>query len=163
LEHFFIGRECLQALVRLKNRFKGSPFGEPTDDEAKWFLRDRGFEVEEAYSKLATCLRWRKQFGLQNVTFESVKKEAASGKVYLHEFCDVYGRPVLVIRVARWASCVNIQEHQALWFLINISCEDLQVLTNNCLSLLNIFVASHAIERTQGQLMPNHISGSNVV
>jgi hypothetical protein len=103
--------------VRLKERFKGSSLGEPSDEEAKWFLRDRSFEIEEAYSKLATCLRWRKNFGLQHVNFESVRDEAATGKVSLHDFCDVYGRPVLIIRVARcesWSSTVFRCDYEGL-------------------------------------------------
>jgi hypothetical protein len=93
----------VQALKALKARFASSPLGVPTDDEAQWFLRDRSFDVDEAYDKLRTCLLWRRDFGLQHITWRRVQREAATGKAYLHDHTDVHGRPVLVIRVARCA------------------------------------------------------------
>lgn len=91
----------MQALARLLDKFQSQPGLDPTEDEAKWFLRDRSYDVEEAYSKLRTCLRWRKEFNVHHVSYERVKREAATGKAYLHEHTDIYGRPVLVIRVSR--------------------------------------------------------------
>lgn len=84
-------------------RFESMPGLCPTEDEAKWFLRDRDFDADEAYTKLLTCLRWRKQFNVHRVDFESIKQEAATGKAYLHDHKDIYDRPVLVIRVSKWA------------------------------------------------------------
>lgn len=92
----------MQALKRLLGRFESLPGLNPTEDEAKWFLRDRSFDVEEAYTKLVTCLRWRKEFNVHHVSFENVRKEAATGKAYLHEHKDIHDRPVLVVRVSRW-------------------------------------------------------------
>lgn len=92
---------CLQALERLLGRFESQPGLNPTEDEAKWFLRDRNFDPEEAYSKLLTCLSWRREFNVHHVSFERVKREAATGKAYLHDSTDIHGRPVLVIRVSR--------------------------------------------------------------
>ena len=40
---------------------------------------------------------------MQNVTYEDISREAATGKAYLHSHVDVYGRPALVVRVARCA------------------------------------------------------------
>lgn len=93
----------MQALAALQRRFTGFRYGEPTADEAAWFLRDRNFDVAEAEEKLATCLRWRAEFGLRHVTWEDVAAEAATGKAYLHEHVDREGRPALVVRVARCA------------------------------------------------------------
>jgi hypothetical protein len=94
----------LQALAALQARFESCTFGVPTDDEAMWFLRDRGFDVEEAYNKLRTCLQWRHEFGVEHVSSKSIQREAATGKVYLHEHFDVYNRPALIIRVNKCAS-----------------------------------------------------------
>lgn len=96
---------CLQALERLLGRFESQPHLNPTEDEAKWFLRDRNFDLDEAYSKLLTCLRWRREFNVHHVNFERVKREAATGKAYLHDRTDIHGRPVLVIRVSRCVKC----------------------------------------------------------
>lgn len=59
--------------------------------------------MDEAYSKLQACLSWRRQYGMQDVTYEDISREAATGKAYLHSHVDVYGRPALVVRVARCA------------------------------------------------------------
>ena len=93
----------MQALAQLQQRFQGFRFGEPTEEEAQWFLRDRSFDVDEAEEKLATCLRWRAEFGLNRVTWQDVAAEAATGKAYLHEHVDKEGRPALVVRVAQCA------------------------------------------------------------
>jgi hypothetical protein len=93
----------MQALDALKRRFQSSSLGMPTDDEAQWFLRDRSFDVEEAYAKLRTCLAWRRNFGLEHVTYQRIEREAATGKAYLHEHNDIFGRPALVVRVNRCA------------------------------------------------------------
>ena len=93
----------MQALQSLQARFKSSGLGQPSDEEAQWFLRDRSFDVDEAYDKLSTCLRWRRESGIAHVSWEDVRTEAQTGKAYLHEHLDVYGRPALVIRVARCA------------------------------------------------------------
>lgn len=88
-----------QALKQLLDRF---PNNKPTVGEAQWFLRDRNFDVNEAYLKLQTCLAWRKQCGMQQVTYEDIERESATGKAYLHSHPDVYGRPALVVRVAKY-------------------------------------------------------------
>lgn len=82
-------------------RFEGCPYGQPTEEEAKWFLRDRRFDASEAYDKLSATLRWRAESGIHRVRYERVAREAATGKAYLHTHLDRFSRPALVIRVAR--------------------------------------------------------------
>lgn len=94
----------LQALQTLQGQFRGSSYGEPTEDEARWFLRDRDFDVVEAYEKLSATLRWRSESNIKAVTYQRVAREDASGKAYLHASTDIYNRPVLVIRVERYAA-----------------------------------------------------------
>ncbi|GBG63839.1 hypothetical protein CBR_g39624 [Chara braunii] len=76
-------------------------YGRDDDELLTWFLRDRRYDVSEAAFKLVRMLRWRQEFGVTNVTQESVARIAATGKAYLHDQLDLVGRPVLVVRVAR--------------------------------------------------------------
>ncbi|XP_021650683.2 CRAL-TRIO domain-containing protein C3H8.02 isoform X3 [Hevea brasiliensis] len=41
--------------------------------------------------------KWRQEFGVSTLTEESVKSVADTGKAYVHDFLDVYDRPVLVV------------------------------------------------------------------
>ena len=70
-------------------------------EEAQWFLRDRNFDPVGAFEKLDTTLRWRESFDVGNVVFERVAREDATGKAVLHLHPDKFGRPALIIRVAR--------------------------------------------------------------
>lgn len=75
-----------------------SPFGPPDLETVQWFLRDRNFDVEETVSKLKKYSAWRAECRPQQLSKLDVAVEAATGKAYLHEHTDVYGRPVIVIR-----------------------------------------------------------------
>ncbi|EFJ41850.1 hypothetical protein VOLCADRAFT_67793, partial [Volvox carteri f. nagariensis] len=72
-------------------------------DEAtlKWYLRDRYFDVDEAEQKLRSMLKWRQSFQPQSTTAQMVAAELASGKAYVHNYTDKYGRPAIVIRTRR--------------------------------------------------------------
>jgi CRAL/TRIO domain len=91
----------LQALNEVMRRLQSCPYGLPSDSEAQWFLRDRSFDVEEATQKLLQCLKWRAEFGLQDITYEMIARADRTGKAYLHAHSDVKGRPALIIRVHR--------------------------------------------------------------
>lgn len=71
--------------------------GRDDDDLILWFLKDRRFSVEEAVSKLTKAIKWRHEFRVSELTEESVRKVAATGKSYVHDSLDVNGRPVLVV------------------------------------------------------------------
>ncbi|XP_011071930.1 phosphatidylinositol transfer protein CSR1 isoform X3 [Sesamum indicum] len=44
---------------------------------------------------------WRKEFGVSELSEESVKSAAETGKAYLHSHLDVYGRPVLIVEARK--------------------------------------------------------------
>ncbi|KAL9372745.1 hypothetical protein Peur_034989 [Populus x canadensis] len=62
-----------------------------------WFLKDRKFSVDEAISKLTKATKWREEFKVSELSEEPVKSIADTGKPYVHDCVDVYGRPVLVV------------------------------------------------------------------
>lgn len=45
--------------------------------------------------------RWRHEFGVSDLSEESVKSLAETGKAYVHDNFDVYGRPVLVVDASK--------------------------------------------------------------
>ncbi|KAL5723889.1 hypothetical protein ACHQM5_007227 [Ranunculus cassubicifolius] len=71
--------------------------GRDDEDMIHWFLKDRKFDVEEAVSKLSRAIKWRQEFGVSDLSEESLKRIAATGKAYIHESPDVNGRPVLIV------------------------------------------------------------------
>ena len=46
------------------------------------------------------CKTWRRDFGVDGLTEESVREIAATGQAYLHSSPDVEGRPVVVVVAA---------------------------------------------------------------
>jgi hypothetical protein len=93
--------EQQQALQDLSTRLQDCPYGPADVTTQQWFLRDRKFVVPEAEEKLVNMLKWRQEFRAQDTTWEMVKAEAGTGKAYVHSQKDVFGRPVIVIRVTR--------------------------------------------------------------
>ncbi|CAN1347860.1 Motile sperm domain-containing protein 2 [Linum perenne] len=63
--------------------------GRDDDEMILWFLKDRRFSVEET--------KWRQEFGVSELTEESLKSVAETGKASVHDFCDVNDRPVLLV------------------------------------------------------------------
>lgn len=89
---------------RLSKEFPELPTGEGGRDDKElllWFLRDRRFDIEKATAKLAAAIKWREEFGVQQLTKESVAEEAATGKAYLLKEPDRMGRPVIIVAAAK--------------------------------------------------------------
>lgn len=90
-----------QALQALQKRLQAVNLS-PAPDQATqiWFLRDRSLDVEETVQKLTAMTKWRQQTCPSGLTEAAVAAEAATGKAFLHNGQDNYGRPVVVIRAA---------------------------------------------------------------
>ncbi|GBF87868.1 motile sperm domain-containing protein [Raphidocelis subcapitata] len=95
--------EQQQALEDLRARMEAGQYGSPGDDLLKWYLRDRYFIVDDAEEKLTSMLRWREAERIDAVDPSSpgVQAELATGKAFVHSSTDVYGRPVVIIRVRK--------------------------------------------------------------
>ncbi|KAK9119776.1 hypothetical protein Scep_017869 [Stephania cephalantha] len=90
----------LEVKEKLGRDYKGLPVGRyGRDDEEMilWFLKDRRFDVEAAANKLAKAIKWRQEFGVSNLSEDSVKHIATTGKAYVHDSLDVNDRPVLIV------------------------------------------------------------------
>ncbi|KAF8399740.1 hypothetical protein HHK36_015611 [Tetracentron sinense] len=71
--------------------------GRDDEDMILWFLKDRKFSVEDAVTKLTKAIKWRQEFGVSELSKESVESIAETGKAYVHDFLDVNDRPVLIV------------------------------------------------------------------
>ncbi|PNX71946.1 motile sperm domain-containing protein 2-like, partial [Trifolium pratense] len=94
----------LEVKEKLENEYHSLPVGRngrDDEDMILWFLKDRKFDVEEAASKLSKAIKWRQDFEVSNLTEESVKDIAQTGKAYIHDFLDINDRPVLVVVAAK--------------------------------------------------------------
>ncbi|XP_073144688.1 uncharacterized protein [Henckelia pumila] len=89
---------------KLEKEYSSLPVGKNGRDDEEmilWFLKDRRFSVEDAVSKLTKAIRWRHEFGVSELSEESVKRVAESGKAYVHDYLDVYDRPVLIVDASK--------------------------------------------------------------
>ncbi|CAK9138586.1 unnamed protein product [Ilex paraguariensis] len=94
----------LEVKEKLEKDYHNLPVGRngrDDEDMILWFLKDRKFSVRDAVSKLTKAIRWRQEFGVSQLSEESVKSVAETGKSYVHDFVDVCGRPVLIVEVSK--------------------------------------------------------------
>lgn len=98
------GNDSRQLVLKVKEKLEKDHYDLPVgrngrDDEDMifWFLKDRRFSVDEAISKLTKAIKWRQEFGVSELTEDSVKSIAETGKAYVHDYLDVNDRPVLIL------------------------------------------------------------------
>ncbi|KAJ8753621.1 hypothetical protein K2173_022862 [Erythroxylum novogranatense] len=113
----------LEVKDKLERDYNSLPVGKngrDDEDMILWFLRDRKFSVDEAVSKLTKAIRWRQDFGMSELTEDSVKSIAGTGKAYVHDSFDVYGRPVLVVVASKHFPDVHdpVEDQKLCVFLI---------------------------------------------
>lgn len=94
----------LEVKEKLEKDHRSLPVGKNGRDDEDlilWFLRDRKFSVPESVDKLHKAIKWRQEFGVSDLSQDSVKSIAETGKAYVHDFLDVNGRPVLVVDASK--------------------------------------------------------------
>jgi len=89
----------VEALRQVEERMKQSQYGAPSTNTCKWFLRDRSFDVDETVDKLKRMMKWRTEFGVDDITDEMVAAEASTRKAELLHRVDAYRQPVVLVRV----------------------------------------------------------------
>ncbi|KAK6148347.1 hypothetical protein DH2020_019259 [Rehmannia glutinosa] len=93
--------EVKEKLEKEHNSLPVGKYGRDDEEMILWFLKDRKFYVEDAVSKLCKAIRWRKEFGVSDLSEESVERVAKTGKAYLHNYLDVQDRPVLIVDASK--------------------------------------------------------------
>ncbi|KAF3959672.1 hypothetical protein ACB098_04G134100 [Castanea mollissima] len=90
----------LEVKERLEKEYPSLPIGKngrDDEDMILWFLKDRRFSIEDAVAKLTKAIKWRQEFKVSELSEESVKNVAQTGKCYVHDFLDVNDRPVIIV------------------------------------------------------------------
>ncbi|KAB5525011.1 hypothetical protein DKX38_022760 [Salix brachista] len=101
----------LEVKEKLGRDYHSLPVGKNGRDDEEmilWFLKDRRFSVEEAVSKLNKAIKWREEFRVSELSEESVKSIVDTGKAYVHDSLDVYGKPVLIVVASKHFPSVTI-------------------------------------------------------
>lgn len=118
------------------------------DDEQMilWFLKDRKFSVEETVSKLTKAIKWRHEFGVSELSEESVKSIAETGKSYVHDYLDVQGRPVLMVDISKHIPGDSQKDEKLCVFLVEKALSKLPPGKNQILAVIDLrgFRAEHA-------------------
>ncbi|CAH8392935.1 unnamed protein product [Eruca vesicaria subsp. sativa] len=94
----------LEVKERLAKDCTSLPIGKNGRDDEEmilWFLKDRRFSVDEAIGKLTKAIKWRHEFKVNELSEDSVKTAAETGKAYVHGFLDMKGRPVVIVAPAK--------------------------------------------------------------
>ncbi|KAK8541867.1 hypothetical protein V6N12_014488 [Hibiscus sabdariffa] len=69
-----------------------------SDASISRFLRARNWNTKRATKMLKKTFKWRLQYKPDNIKWEDIAEEAETGKIYRANYCDKFGRPVLVMR-----------------------------------------------------------------
>ncbi|XP_050122984.1 phosphatidylinositol/phosphatidylcholine transfer protein SFH3-like isoform X3 [Malus sylvestris] len=94
----------LEVKEKLEKDYQSLPVGKngrDDEDMILWFLKDRKFSVEDAVERLNKAIKWRREFRVSELSQDSVKCIAETGKAYVHDFLDVNGRPVLIVDASK--------------------------------------------------------------
>ncbi|KAA8516297.1 hypothetical protein F0562_016590 [Nyssa sinensis] len=62
------------------------------------YLRARNWNTKKASKMLKETLKWRMEYKPETIRWEDIVREAETGKVYITDYCDKYGRTVLIMR-----------------------------------------------------------------
>lgn len=68
-----------------------------TDDCLRRYLRARNWNMQQAEKMLQDTLRWRHEYRPEEIRWEDIADEGATGKVYRADFLDKKGRSVIVM------------------------------------------------------------------
>ncbi|XP_052144445.1 uncharacterized protein LOC127763704 [Oryza glaberrima] len=133
----------LEVKERLEREHPGLPTGRNGRDDEEmilWFLKDRKLSVDETVSKLTKAIKWRQDFQVSELSEESVKGLYQTGKAYVHDSFDIYGRPVLVVVASKhFPSKQDPVENEKLCaFLVEKALSRLPLGTENILGIFDL-------------------------
>ncbi|KAL6635023.1 hypothetical protein ACP70R_027694 [Stipagrostis hirtigluma subsp. patula] len=131
----------LEVKERLAREHPGLPTGRNGRDDdymILWFLKDRKFSVDEAVSKLTK--KWRQDFRVSELSEESVKGLYQTGKAYVHDSLDMYGRPVLVVVAAKHFPSEQdpVENEKLCAYLVEKALSRLPLGTENILGIFDL-------------------------
>ncbi|CAA3021467.1 phosphatidylinositol transfer protein CSR1-like isoform X2 [Olea europaea var. sylvestris] len=86
---------CLKLQPPLGHHFKAVSTSKKSNQILKFRINSCAVEPENVHK------RWRHEVGVSELSEESVKSVAETGKAYVHDFLDIYGRPVLIVEASK--------------------------------------------------------------
>ncbi|KAK9905299.1 hypothetical protein M0R45_000303 [Rubus argutus] len=69
-----------------------------SEAEISRYLRARNWNTKKAGKMLKESIKWRLEYKPEKIRWENIAHEAETGKIYRANYCDKYGRTVLVMR-----------------------------------------------------------------
>ncbi|RZC85165.1 hypothetical protein C5167_007780 [Papaver somniferum] len=91
-------QEKINEVRRSLGPLKGALSVYCTDASITRYLRARNWHVKKATKMLKQTLKWRSEYKPEEIRWEHIANEAATGKIYRLNQVDKYGRTVLVLR-----------------------------------------------------------------
>ncbi|KAI3890831.1 hypothetical protein MKX03_036284 [Papaver bracteatum] len=91
-------QEKINEVRRSLGPLKGALSVYCTDASIARYLRARNWHVKKATKMLKQTLKWRSEYKPEEIRWEHIANEAATGKIYRLNQVDKYGRTVLVLR-----------------------------------------------------------------
>ncbi|MCL7048359.1 hypothetical protein MKW94_000767 [Papaver nudicaule] len=91
-------QEKINEVRRSLGPLKGALAVYCTDASIARYLRARNWHVKKATKMLKQTLKWRSEYKPEEIRWEQVANEAATGKIYRLNQVDKHGRTVLVLR-----------------------------------------------------------------
>ncbi|RZC64597.1 hypothetical protein C5167_008283 [Papaver somniferum] len=91
-------QEKINEVRRSLGPLKGALAAYCTDASIARYLRARNWHVKKATKMLKQTLKWRSEYKPEEIRWEHIANEAATGKIYRLNQVDKYGRTVLVLR-----------------------------------------------------------------
>lgn len=131
----------LEVKEKLEKDHHSLPVGKcGRDDEEMilWFLKDRKFSVNETVSKLTKAIKWRREFGVAELSEDSVRDAAKTGKSYLHDFLDVYKRPVMMVDASKHIPGELVEDEKLCVYLIEKALTRLPEGRNDILTIIDL-------------------------
>ncbi|KAE9603885.1 putative CRAL-TRIO lipid binding domain, CRAL/TRIO domain-containing protein [Lupinus albus] len=80
-----------------------------SDASISRYLSSRNWNVQKAAQMLKLSLKWREEYKPEEICWEDIADEAATGKMYRSNYNDKHGRTVLVIRPRNQLNTKTIQ------------------------------------------------------
>ncbi|XP_058787702.1 uncharacterized protein LOC131662042 [Vicia villosa] len=81
-----------------------------TDASISRYLKSQSWNVKKASQMLKQSLKWRREYKPEEIRWDDVSNEAKIGKMHRANYCDKYGRPVIVMRTDRQNSKLLTEE-----------------------------------------------------
>eukprot|EP01095_Lingulamoeba_sp_RSL-Kostka_P014736 TRINITY_DN6554_c0_g4_i1.p1 TRINITY_DN6554_c0_g4~~TRINITY_DN6554_c0_g4_i1.p1 ORF type:complete len:286 (-),score=77.55 TRINITY_DN6554_c0_g4_i1:68-925(-) len=82
------------------------------------YLRARDWVIDDSFEMLKNTLIWRNEYKPESITLEEIEEEANSGKMYVSEFVDKEGRPIILMLPGKDNTTERAQKVKYLVFVM---------------------------------------------